>query len=125
MLRNTKSANVFFLILTILIPILIGATRVFAQFETASVLGVIRDANGDYQFSNVKIGLYQIIVEAKGFNKTVADKVEATVNARQRVDLSLAIATATETVFITDAANPLQTDSSEVGQVIQRKQIVA
>ena len=152
MLRNTKLANVFFLILTSFAAIFIGVTTVSAQFETATILGSIRDANGatisnanvslknmatgitvstttdasgDYQFSNVKIGLYQIIVEAKGFNKTIADKVEATINARQRVDLSLQIATATETVFITDAANPLQTDSSEVGQVIQRKQIVA
>lgn len=127
------------------------AVTVNAQFETAVVLGSVRDANesavqnatvtlknvgtentlttttdanGDYQFVNVKIGVYQVIVEANGFNKTVAENINVAVNARQRVDLSLQIATATETVIITDAANPLQTDSSEVGQVIQRKQIV-
>jgi len=127
------------------------AVTINAQFETAVVLGSVRDANesavqnatvtlknvgtentlttttdanGDYQFVNVKIGVYQVIVEANGFNKTVADNINVAVNARQRVDLSLQIATATETVIITDAANPLQTDSSEVGQVIQRKQIV-
>lgn len=126
--------------------------NIFAQFETATVLGSVRDANdaavqnaavslknigteitqttttdanGDYQFVNVKIGNYQVIVEATGFNKTVADKINVTVNARQRVDLTLAVATAVETVTVVDAANPLQTDSSEVGQVIQRQQIVA
>ena len=123
-----------------------------AQFETAVVLGSVRDrndaavanakvvlknvateieqtaatdANGDYQFTGVKIGVYQVIVEAVGFDKTVADKVQVTVNARQRVDLTLQVATANATVVITDAANPLQTDSSEIGVVVQRKQIVA
>ncbi len=127
-------------------------TTVNAQFETATVLGSVRDsndaalpnatvtlkniatdisqttttdANGDYQFVNVKIGNYQVIVEANGFSRTVADNVNVTVNARQRVDLTLKVAAATETVIVTDAANPLQTDSSDLGQVIQRKQIIA
>lgn len=127
-------------------------TNASAQFDTATVLGSVRDANGaalqganitlknvatsitntttsdsngDYQFTNVKIGNYQVIVEANGFSRTIADNINVTVNARQRVDLSLQVATANETVTITDAATPLQTDSSEVGQVIQRKQIVA
>lgn len=127
-------------------------TSVHAQFETATVLGSVRDsneaavqnaavtlknlsteitqtvttdANGDYQFTNVKIGIYQVIVEANGFNRTVAENVNVTVNARQRVDLALQVASTTETVVITDAATPLQTDSSEIGQVVQRRQIVA
>jgi hypothetical protein len=135
------------MILIILCPI-----NAFAQFETATVLGSVRDsndavvqnatvtlkniateilqttttdANGDYQFVNVKIGNYQIIVEAPGFNKVIADKINVTVNARQRVDLNLQVASSVETVTVTDAANSLQTDSSEVGQVVQRKQIVA
>ena len=127
-------------------------TSAKAQFETATVLGSVRDANeaaiqnatvtlknvateiaqtattdanGDYQFTNVKIGVYQVIVEANGFSRTLADNVDVTINARQRVDLVVQVAAAsTETVVVTDAANPLQTDSSEVGQVIQRQQIV-
>lgn len=123
-----------------------------AQFDTAAVLGSVRDTNGasvqnanvtllntatgisqntttdesgDYQFPNVKIGTYQVIVEAAGFSKTIAENVNVTVNARQRVDLSLQVAAAEATVTVTDAATPLQTDSSEIGQVIQRRQITA
>lgn len=139
-------------LLTLIYSLFSFAGNASAQFETATVLGSVRDsneaalqnatvtlkniateiaqvsttdANGDYQFVNVKIGVYQVIVEANGFNRTVADNINVTVNARQRVDLTLQIASAVETVVITDAANPLQTDSSEVGQVVQRKQIVA
>ena len=142
----------FFMGLMPILLLIFSAGNASAQFDTATVLGSVRDSNnaaiqnasvtlkniateisqntttdsnGDYQFTNVKIGNYQVIVTASGFSKTVADKVNVTVNARQRVDLALQIAAATETVTVTDAANPLQTDSSEVGQVIQRQQIVA
>nr|MBA4186174.1 carboxypeptidase regulatory-like domain-containing protein [Acidobacteriota bacterium] len=145
------SKTLFGLSITLFTVCLFSYTA-FAQFETATVLGSVRDPNeaavqnatvtlknvateitqtvatdenGDYQFVNVKIGNYQVMVEASGFNRTVANNVNVTINARQRVDLTLQVATATETVVVTDAANPLQTDSSEVGQVVQRKQIVA
>ena len=149
---TTRLFNRLSFILLSAVLILTNVSGVFAQFETATVLGSVRDANGagigsanvtlkniatdtsaaattdgngDYQFTGVKIGVYQVIVEAAGFKKTVADKVEVTINARQRVDLNLEVAAATETVVVTDAANPLQTDSSEVGQVVQRRQIIA
>jgi len=152
MSRNTRPADAFFFVSTLIFIVLLFGNAAFAQFETATVLGSVRDpngavvegatvtlknvateitntantdANGDYQFVNVKIGVYQIIIEATGFNRTVAENINVTVNARQRVDLNLQIATASETVVVTDAANPLQTDSSEIGVVVQRRQIIA
>jgi hypothetical protein len=124
---------------------------VFAQFDTATVLGTLRDqsgaalpsatvklknnetgitvttqsdSNGDYQFPNVKIGSYRVSAEVQGFSTAVADNIIVTVNARQRVDLTLQPGQLTETVTITDAAQLLETDSSVRGQVIQREQIV-
>ncbi len=100
-----------------------NATVTLKNVATEIAQTTTTDANGDYQLVNVKIGIYQVIVEANGFSRTVADNINVTVNARQRVDLTLQVATATETVVVTDAANPLQTDSSEIGQVVQRNQI--
>ncbi len=149
--KDIRLSNALFYLSTMVFTICLFTFSAFAQFETATVLGSVRDvneaavpnasvvlkniatditqtattdANGDYQFVNVKIGNYQVIVEANGFNRTVADAINVTINARQRVDLALQVATATETVIVTDAANPLQTDSSEVGVVVQRKTIV-
>jgi hypothetical protein len=126
--------------------------HVYAQFETATVLGTVRDqngsvveganvtlknlatgisasattdANGDFQFVNTKIGNYQLTAEAKGFAKVIADNVNVTVNARQRVDLALQVASTVEMVTVTDAASLLESDSSERGQVVQRQQIVS
>lgn len=102
-----------------------GATVTLKNTGTAIASTTTTDSNGDYQFVNVKIGIYQVTVEASGFDRTVAENVTLTVSARQRVDLSLQVASAAVSVTVTDAANPLQTDSSDVGQVIQRQQIVA
>ena len=122
-----------------------------AQFDSATVLGTINDPNGapivnanvtltnvetgiettlqtdddgNFQFTNVKIGTYRVRVEAAGFNVAVAEGVEATVNARQRVDLALQTGAVTETVTVTDSATLLETDTSERGQVITREQII-
>jgi Carboxypeptidase regulatory-like domain/TonB-dependent Receptor Plug Domain/TonB dependent receptor len=123
----------------------------FAQFDSATVLGTIRDANGaalpgatitlknnatgiattantdgngDYQFPNVKIGEYRLSAEIQGFTTALTDKIVVTINARQRVDLTMQPGQLTETVTITDAAQLLETDSSGRGQVVQREQIV-
>ncbi|MEK7830896.1 MAG: carboxypeptidase regulatory-like domain-containing protein, partial [Acidobacteriota bacterium] len=134
-----------------MLAVLLLAPTAFAQFDTATVLGTVTDAagaalpkatvtlknvatgitataqtdeNGNYQFSNVKIGTYTITAEASGFSKTAAENFQVTVNARQRVDLAMKAGAVTETVTITAEAALLETDSSERGQVIQREQIV-
>lgn len=130
---------------------LCSATAGFAQFDTATVLGTVRDANsavlpgvtitlknidtsiavsaqtdddGNFQFINVKIGNYRVSGEKQGFSTAVVERVAATVNARQRVDLTMQPGAVTESVVITDAAQLLETDSSVRGQVVQREQIV-
>ena len=149
---NPRQSQSFFSFLSMFAVIIFAASAVFAQSETATLLGSVRDANGaamvgstvtlknvatsiasttttdssgDYQFTNVKIGNYQIDVEASGFNKTIAKDVNLAVNARQRVDLALEVATAAETVTVTGAAELLEAESSDRGQVIQQRQIVA
>src|SRR5689334_9496360 len=95
---------------------LLIVSPVVAQFDSASVLGVLKDssgapvpgaqvvlrnvdtgvtatvqssAQGDYQFPTAKIGNYQLTAEHQGFSKSVVDGITLTVNARQRVDVTL------------------------------------
>ncbi len=123
----------------------------FAQFDTATVLGTVRDdggnvvagakvmltnlgtgieanastdENGAYQFLNVKLGTYKVSAEAKGFSIAVASGITATVGARQRVDLTLKVGALTETVQVTDGASLVETETSDRGQIINRQQIV-
>lgn len=124
---------------------------VIAQFDSAVVLGSVTDStdavvpnasvklinpatgstvttnaddNGNYQFLNVKIGVYQVKVEVQGFSTALAENVSVTVNARQRVDIKLQTGAVIETVTVEDAPQLLETSSSERGQVIVREQII-
>jgi hypothetical protein len=130
---------------------LAATTGVWAQFDTATVLGNVRDTSklaiqastvtltnvntglrqtaatneaGEYQFFNVKIGTYTVSAESKGFKKVTAEAFTVTVNARQRVDLTLPVGEVTETVTVSEAAAQLETDSSSRGTVVGGQQII-
>lgn len=131
--------------------LLIALTPALAQYEAADVLGTVRDVrasavpkatvtllnqetgiaskttsdeNGDFLFSQVKVGKYTVTAEAPGFSKASAADITVDVNARQRVDLTMQVGAVTETVNVVGAATALATDSSEHGQVINTQEIV-
>jgi hypothetical protein len=138
------------IILFALAACLFTAQSAVAQFETASVLGYVRDssgavvpgakvslqntgtkaaetavtnAQGAYEFTSVKVGDYQVSASANGFDTGSTSSFHVDVNARQRVDIALKIGLASETVTVTDAASLLETDSSERGQVINTREV--
>ncbi len=121
-----------------------------AQFETATVLGTVRDAtgspvpscsvtlegvdtgvsvrtltdgDGNYQFFNVRIGRYRLQAARDGFKTAASETFAVAVSARQRVDLRLEVGDVAESVTVTEAAALLETDTSARGTVIGRKQI--
>src|SRR5215471_729932 len=102
-----------------------------AQFDSATVLGTVHDpsgsvvagakitlrnvatsvtattttnSEGNYEFLTVKIGDYTVKAEAPGFAATTTGSFNVAVNARQRVDVSLAVGAATESVTVSAAA---------------------
>src|SRR6266853_1911787 len=109
------------------IALFLVLSSAFAQFETAVVLGTVRDSsqsvvttakvtllnldtgiqaatttddNGNYLFNNVKIGRYKVTVEKSGFTTAIASGFQVDVNARQRVDLTLAVGQVSESVQV-------------------------
>ncbi len=121
-----------------------------AQFETASVLGFVHDssgaaipgakvtlvniatgvevtvnadAQGQYEFTSVRIGQYKVKAAAPGFSDTITESFTAEVNARQRVDVALKPGAASETVTVTGAAALLNTEDSERGQIISARDV--
>jgi hypothetical protein len=121
----------------------------FAQFETATVVGTVRDSsgavvpdakvtltnvqtgvsaerqtdgNGNFEFFTVRIGSYVVTAEKGGFSIALVENLQVTVGARQRVDLTMAVGQVTEKVEVSARAVLLQTDSSERSQVITAEQ---
>lgn len=122
-----------------------------AQFDTAEVLGTIKDptgasisgasialvdlakgtkvsrqtdANGNYEFTNVQVGNYSLTVQSAGFETSVTDQFMVNIGARQRVDVGLKLGTETENVKVSGAASQLETDTSDRGQTIQAAEAV-
>lgn len=135
--------------LSTLVVLLVFCRPAWAQFETASVVGTVRDntggvvagatvtltnvamgvsvtrttdAQGNYEFFTVRVGTYVVTAEKEGFAVAVADNVRIAVGARQRVDLTLQVGQLTERVEVTAAASRLETDTSQRGQVITGEQ---
>jgi hypothetical protein len=101
-----------------------GATVTLKNAATGIMATAVTDAEGSYQFLNVRIGTYSVRAELQGFSAAEAKAVSVTVNARQRVDLTLAVGNVGETVEVIGAAKLLETDSSDRGQVIAKEEIV-
>jgi len=124
---------------------LLSAALSFAQFESGSVLGTITDpsgnvvsgaaitltnvstgtsqtsrtdASGSFLFVNQRLGSYRVRAEQAGFKTSETDPFQLTVDARQRVDLTLEIGAVSESVTVTGAAEILEGDSSSRGAVI-------
>src|SRR5215471_6514884 len=135
--------------ITIALMMLPGLSA-WAQFESASVLGYVRDASGaavpnatvtltntatgiwqtkttdeegKYEFPGVQIGNYQIVAAAQGFDKARTDTFTVQTNARQRVDVNLKAGSVTEEVTVTAAAAMLDTETSSHSTVIGTKQV--
>src|SRR5262245_45754941 len=134
-----------------LVLLLAFSTRAFAQFDTASVVGTVRDASGavvpsatvtltstttgittakvtgpegTYEFFTVRPGVYLVTAEKTGFSLALVDNVQVLVAARMRVDLQMAVGQVSGKVEVTAASPLLETDTSQRGQVVSGQQML-
>jgi hypothetical protein len=128
---------------------LASVSGAFAQFDSGSIVGTVRDTSGavvpaakvtltsvatgisqvktstddgNYEFAAVKPGEYVVSAEKTGFTLALVDNVQLQVGARLRVDLQLPVAGLTEKVEVTASQPLIETDSSQRGQVISGDQ---
>jgi hypothetical protein len=132
--------------------LLLTAINASAQFDTASVVGTVRDASesvipdakvtltaietgisairmsgadGNYEFPAVRPGAYIVTAEKPGFAVAMVDQVQVQVGARLRVDLKMPVGQVNEKVEVTATQPLVETDTSQRGQVISGEQIRA
>ena len=128
-----------------------SATGVFAQFESATLTGIVTDSSGQvipnvsvkainegtsveaasitnsegrYNFPSLRPGSYRVVAATTGFKQFVSSGVVLQVNQAARLDIALTIGTVTEEVKVTGEAPVLETESGSRGAVIDHTKIV-
>ncbi len=131
--------------------LLIFSPAVSAQVLYGSVVGNVKDASGSavpgagvviqetgtgfsrqtstneagqFQFSTVPGGVYEINVAKAGFTSFVSKNVTVSPNAVSRMDVSLEVGAVSDSIRVDAAPAALQTDRAEVRSEITAKQFV-
>src|SRR5580700_6525622 len=108
---------------------LVCASECRGQFETAAVLGTVLDPHaaavakahvtvqnldtgvqqatltderGEYEFLEVHVGRYKVVVQCRGFKRAETQEFRVEVGARQRVNVSLEVGEVSQTVEVHD-----------------------
>jgi len=74
--------------------------------------------NGSYSFLNLPVGTYTLSVEKKGFQRQEITGIEVQVNQQAKIDLTMRVGEVTQTVEVAASAAMVQTESTDVGTVI-------
>src|ERR1035437_7450021 len=126
------------------------ATPLWAQKDAGAIVGLVRDASGavvqgakvtvedvdrgvqmtlstndqgEYVASPLHIGRYKVTVEKTGFKKAVSEVVELNVQGRVAINMALQVGQISEVMLVTGAAPLLETETSELGQVVDQKRV--
>jgi hypothetical protein len=84
---------------------------------------VTTNESGSYTLPFLPPGEYRITLQKQGFQKISRDNVRLEVNQTARIDFALTVGSVSETVEVVGAAPLIESDSSAIGQVVERKAI--
>ena len=127
------------------------ASSTLAQKDTGSIVGTVKDSSGalipdakitvtetekgttfvtssdtsgEYVASPLNVGRYKVTVERQGFKTAVAGPIELDVQQRAVVNVTLQVGEMVIKVEVNTAAPLLETETSELGQVVNNRQVV-
>ena len=96
-----------------------GARVTLRNVDTGVEWNATTDPYGIYQFRNLNLGHYEVMVDQAGFAHAVSTAVNLEAGATQRVDFRLKIGGTTQKVTVSAAAALLKTDEANISDTIQ------
>ena len=104
--------------------VVVGAQVVATGVETHSVYTTTSTATGAYRFSDLVLGTYNLTVTAKGFKTAQITGVVVEINTVASLDITLQPGEVKESLTVVADAPRIQTETSEMGTVVDSKEIV-
>ncbi|MBL8241189.1 MAG: TonB-dependent receptor [Bryobacterales bacterium] len=93
-------------------------TATNARFETVST------STGSYRLVSLPPGFYDVTAKANGFNTSVLRSVQIQTNQTAALDIGLTVGAVTESVTVQGGVPLIQTESADVGMVVESKQFL-
>jgi hypothetical protein len=90
-----------------------NAKVTITEKNTAASRNTVTNGSGNYTFPDLEPGTYMVTTELEGFKKDVRDNIVVDVNTAARVDAVLQPGSLTQSVEVTAAPAPLQTDRAD------------
>src|SRR5579864_2480575 len=148
-MTRSRSASSFRFVASLFF-LLILAIPVWAQKDTGSIVGSVKDpsgaivanakvtitdlehgqtssittnAEGEFVVSPLRVGRYTVSVEQTGFKKAISDPISLDVQQRVAVNIVLQVGQITESVVVSSMTPLLETETSELGQVVDSQRV--
>jgi hypothetical protein len=99
----------------------VAATNIDTNFVRETVSG----SEGEYRLLALPPGNYKVITTAPGFEQFIATGITVRVNDELRIDVKLQVGTVREAVTVEANTVQTETESTQLGQVINTKQILS
>ena len=136
---------------SLLAAFVVAVPALFGQIDTGSIVGRVADptgsavpnavilvtntatnvtaathtnSDGQYQVTALPPGVYSVKASAAGFATEIASAIEIHVQSRPSVDFTLKLGQISDVVEVTSTAPLLQTQTADVGGVVESQQIV-
>lgn len=84
----------------------------------------VSTSTGAYRLVGLPIGVYDLTARAAGFQTFVHRGIQIQVNQTAAIDITLSVGQLTETVTVQGGVPLIQTESSDVGMVVESKQFL-
>ncbi|HTC41840.1 MAG TPA: TonB-dependent receptor [Candidatus Acidoferrales bacterium] len=98
-----------------------GAKVLLTDQAKGFVFNAKTDSSGRYLFPSIPPGMYTVSVETEGFQKEVRTGIKVDVTENATANLRLKVASATQSVEVSEQAQQLNTEDAVTGQVVNRK----
>jgi hypothetical protein len=101
-----------------------GATVQATNKGTSAQRSVTTDSSGSYSIVNVEPGIYEIVLQASGFQRAIYANVELTARDTVRVDGELSLTAQTEAVSVSAFSETIATEVSNLAETQTGRELV-